>query len=147
MRNFSMNYLYGSIAILLLLLGVEQYGEHRVKTQWDLESARLQALADQAKNQDKEINAVLEEQHRKDIQNAKSEAGKSAIREYIRTHGMLHIEGSNNQAQNSSGVNDASSQCGTSLEVEEFATRCGEDALKILRFQEWAIRENLEIEK
>jgi hypothetical protein len=139
-----MNYLYGSIAILIALLGVEQYGEHRVEVRWDLEKARLQALADQTKRQDKEITAILESQHLKDIQNAKSEAGKRAIADYLKSHGLLHAEGNCSQAQSTGGITNSTCECGVSVEVESLAARCGEDALKILRFQEWIQREGLE---
>jgi protein required for attachment to host cells len=140
-----MNYLYGSIAILIALLGIEQYGEYRVQTKWNIETARLQAIAEQEKRQDKEINAILEAKHLKDIENAKSEAGKSAVREYICTHGMLSHTTSNSQTDCSKIPNESTSESGIGGSIEEFAVRCAQDSMTILEFQEWAIRENLPI--
>jgi hypothetical protein len=140
-----MNYLYGSIAILIALLGIEQYGEHRVQTRWDIETARLQAIADQEKRQDKEITAILEAKHLKDIQHAKSEAGKSAVRDYLKSHGLLHSEGSNSQTTCSGVPNESTSESGIGGSIEEFAGRCAQDSLTILEWQEWAQRENLPI--
>jgi hypothetical protein len=140
-----MNYLYGSLAILIALLGIEQYGEHRVQTRWDIETARLRAIADQEKRQDKEINAILEAKHLKDIQYAKTQSAKSAIAGYVKSHGLLHSEGSCSKTA-SSGVSDGTAgESGTSADIEEFASACAHDAQIILDWQEWALRENLPI--
>lgn len=141
-----MNYLYAALAAIAILIGVEQFGEHRIQTLWDLETERIEAIAKQEKENDRKAIDAISEQHRKDIQNAKSEAGKSAVREYLRTHGMLPSQGSDNQAANTEGISNSSCKCGASVETEEFAERCGEDALKLLRVTEWALRESLEAE-
>jgi len=140
-----MNYLYGSLAILLALAGVEQYGEHRVQTKWDIETAKLQALAEQAKRQDKEITAALETQHLKDIQHAKSEAGKRAIADYLKSHGLLHSEGNCSQTQGSGVSSGSAVESGTSADIAEFANACAHDAQIVLDWQSWAIREGLEV--
>jgi hypothetical protein len=140
-----MNYLYGSIAILLALLGIEQYGEHRVQVKWNLETARLEALADQARQQSMAINKVIDAQHQKDIENAKSEAGKSAVRDYLKSHSLLHTEGNCGQAQSPAKPDEPASEPGTDASIEEFAGRCAQDALTVLNWQEWAKREGLEI--
>lgn len=137
-----MNYLYGSAAIVLLLLGVEQYGEHRVQVLWDLEKARLETIAKQEKETDRKAIDAINEQHKKDIENAKSKAGRDAVRNYI--NGLLHSKGDSNQTQSAEGISQSASQCGVSMEVEEFGQRCAQDAMTILRFQEWVQREGLE---
>ena len=140
-----MNYLYGAIAILIALLGIEQYGEHRVQTRWDIETARLQAISDQEKRQDKEITAILEAKHLKDIQYAKTQAAKSAIADYVKSHGLLHSEGGCSQTASSGVSNGTPSESGTSADIEEFASACAHDAQIVLDWQEWALRENLPI--
>lgn len=139
-----MNYLYGSIAIVLVLLGVEQYGEHRIQIDWNMETARLESIAKQEKENNRKSLDAIAEQHKKDIENAKSKAGRDAVRDYL--SGLLQHQGNNSEAENTSGVSGATCQCGISVEAEEFANRCGQDALKLLRVSEWAQREGLETE-
>jgi hypothetical protein len=134
------------VSVILLLVGIEQYGEHRIQAKWNLETAHLEALATQAKEQSAKANQAVTEQHRKDIENAKSEAGKYAIRDYLRTHGMLHTEGSSGQAQSSGVPDESPCQCGTGASIEEFAGRCAQDSMTILEWQDWSVREGLETE-
>lgn len=142
----------GIALIVITLVGAEQYGEHRIQAQWDLEVARLDAVSKQAKESNKKTNEAIDAQHKKDIEYAKSEAGKSAIADYLRRHRLLPASAPVRDADSgakteSTQVADAPAcECGTRSSIEEFAGRCGQDALTILNFQEWVIREGLETE-
>lgn len=142
----------GIALIVMVLFGVEQYGEHRIQTKWDLEVARLEAVAKQEKESNEKTNKAVEAQHKKDIEHAKSEAGKSAIADYLRRHRMLPVsvpvrnEDNSTETESTKVVDAPTCECGTSSSIEEFAGRCGQDALTILNFQEWVVREGLDVE-
>lgn len=142
----------GIALMILMLVGAEQYGEHRVQAQWDLEVARFAAIAKQEKEENEKTNEAIEAQHKKDIEHAKSEAGKSAITDYLRRHRMLPAsppvrnEGDCAKTEDTKVVDAPTCECGTSSSIEEFAGRCGQDALTILNFQEWVVREGLDVE-
>jgi hypothetical protein len=144
-----MNYLYGTIAVFLILAGVEQYGEHRVQIEWDLERARNKAIAQQEAERDKQANAATEAQRKKDIENAKSEGGRIVLNNWLRKHGLLPdgspVSGSGSNQTNCTGnPNDTSDQSGTGERIADFARGCALDALHVLQWQEWSIREGLE---
>ena len=141
-----MNYLYAALAAMALLIGAEQFGEHRIQALWDIETERLEAVAEQVKVDDENDRIAIAERHRRDIQNAKSEAGRKAIRNYIRTRGMLPTNpAACGQTDGAGGADGAAAEPGLGNSLEEFASRCGQDALKVLAWQEWAIRQGLEV--
>lgn len=145
-----MNYIYGLAALCVLLLGVEQYGEHRVNVKWDLERARLVTIAVQAAATDKAANKAVEDQHKKDIENAKSKAGRAAVAAWVKSHGLLPSgpqmpNPGCGQTDGTGGPDDPAGQSGVGERIAEFAEGCALDALKVLNWQEWAIREGLEV--
>lgn len=141
-------YLYGAIAFTIMLLGAVLYGEHRVQVKWDLERARQATIATLAKEADEAARKAIEDKHKKDIEHAKSQAGRTAISNWLKSHGMLPdgspVSGSGGGQTNCTGKPDGTaSQSGTSGRIEEFAEGCALDALHVLRWQEWAVREGL----
>lgn len=143
-------YLYGLLGVCVILLITEQIGEYRIQTKWDLEKARLETIAKQEKQRDKEANVAIEKQHKKDIEYAKSQAGKRAISDWLKSHCMLpsgaSVSGSSDcKTESTAKPNDTAGQSGTSNRIEEFAQGCALDALQVLNWQEWAIREGLEV--
>ena len=143
-----MNYLYGIIAALLILAGIEQYGEHRVQAKWDLERARNEAVAKQEAERDKQAGIAAEEQRKKDIENAKSEGGRIVLNNWLRKHGLLPdgsaVSGSDSDKTNCTcNPDDTADQSGAGERIAELAEGCALDALHVLQWQEWAIREGI----
>lgn len=144
-----MNYLATIVIVMLLLLGVEKYGEHRVQVAWDLERARNEAIAQQEAERDKQANAATEAQRKKEIENAKSEGGRIVLNNWLRKHGLLPdgspVSGSSGGQANCTGKpDDTTGKSGSGERIEDFARGCALDALHVLQWQEWAIREGLE---
>lgn len=143
-------YLYGAVALCLMLVGAVLYGEHRVQVKWDLERARQATIAALAREADEAARKADAEQRKKDIENAKSKAGRTAISNWLKSHGLLPdgspVSGSGGGQTDCTGKPDgAAGQSGTSGRIEEFAEGCALDALHVLRWREWAIREGLKI--
>lgn len=142
-----MNYLYVALAAMFLLVGVEKFGEHRIQSMWDIERAILEDKAKQAEFDDAKIRNAIEVQHRKDIQNAKSESGRIAIRGFLRARSMLPDHTAKRcQADSAEGADGSTGESRTGDGLEKFANRCGQDALKVLAWQEWAMRQGLAVE-
>lgn len=144
-----MNYLYGLLAIIVLIFAVEQYGEHRIQSKWDIETARLQGIAKEAERRNKENISAIEAQHKKDIEHAKSKAGKSAVSDWLKSHGLLPdgsaVSGSGScEAQSTTKPNGKPEESGTGNGIKAFATDCALDALHVLMFQEWVKREGMD---
>ena len=136
-------------AVLLLLIGVEQYGEHRVQIEWDKDIAIRAALLEAETQQNAKNVATITEQYKKDIEHAKSQAGRAAIADFLRRHGLLPSGApvqpvSSSQTQGTQGADGAGGQCGPGSGVEEFAINCAKDAVTVGAWQEWAVREGLE---
>jgi hypothetical protein len=133
----------------LIIFGAEMVGEHRVQVKWNAESARLTVIAQQAKDQDTAARKSIEAQHKKDIEYAKSEAGKSAVREYLRTHGLLSTcvpvpSAGSGQAQSPGVPSDGQDpKPGARIDIQEFATECAKGALMNIEWREWALKEDL----
>lgn len=143
-------YLYGAVALVLMLVGAMLYGEHRVQVKWDLERARQETITALARETDEAARKADAEQHKKDIENAKSQAGRTAIARWLRDHGLLPdgspMSGSGGGQTDCAGKPDGTAgQSGTGGRIEEFAEGCALDALHVLRWQEWAVREGLEV--
>jgi hypothetical protein len=141
-------YLYGAAALCLLVLGSVLYGEHRVQVKVDLERERQETIAALARETDKAAKAADAEQHKKDIEHAKSQAGRTAIAAWLKSHGLLPdgspVSGPGGcEADSAGGSDGAPGQSGTGGRIEKFAEGCALDALHVLRWQEWAIREGL----
>lgn len=138
-------YLY-ALAILCAWTGVAVlYGEHRMQIEWDLEIARQEAKAEQARDADLAARKADEDQHRKDIENAKSKAGRAAVAAWVKSHGLLPDGACRGQADGTGEFDGSAGQSGTGDSIEEFARGCALDAQHVLRWQEWAVREGLEI--
>jgi hypothetical protein len=142
-----MNYLYALAVSMLVIIGVEQYGEHRVQSEWDKDVAIRQALIDKAKQENKESLDEIRKQYEKDKRAATSKAGRDAIARYIRERGLLQEACAGNvQAQGSKGVNGISEEPRTSAALESFAGDCASDALKVIRWQELCKANRCEVE-
>lgn len=129
---------------LTIVLGLISYGEHRVQIKWDAANAVAAAAKEKADGVDAEARAALVKQHMEDLNYAKSEAGKQAIRDYLRTHRLYNTCGSTPQVPQ--GADGTTSQRGDATALEQFAGRCRADAQKVRLCTQWAIREQLEVE-
>lgn len=141
--------LAGFVIVAFILVGIEQYGEYRIQEKWDLERARNEAVAQQEAERDKQANAATEAQRKKDIENAKSEAGRTALNNWLRKHGLLPdgspVSGSGGGQTNCTGKPDGTTgQSGSGERIADFARGCALDALHVLQWQEWAMREGIE---
>jgi len=144
-------YLIGAFVVITVLIGVEQYGEHRIQVQWDKDKAVREALLNNEKRTNKETIDALNTQHEKDIKSATSKAGRDAVSNWIKSHGLLpngdRVSSRGDGKAESPKVSDGESlKSEPSNRLEEFAIGCAKDALKVMDWQEWAKRENLEIE-
>lgn len=143
-------YLYGAAALILLLIGAVLYGEHRVQVKWDLERARQETIAALAREADEAARKAIEDKHKKDVEYAKSQAGRAVLAAWLKSHGLLPdgspVSGSGGGQTNCTSKPDGTAgQPGTGGQIEEFAEGCALDALHVLRWQEWAVREGLEV--
>ena len=143
-------YLYGAAALVLLVLGAVLYGGHRVQVKWDLDKARQETIAALARETDEAARKAEVEQHKKDIEHAKSQAGRTAVSAWLKSHGLLPdgspVSGFGDGQADCTGKPDGTAgQPGTGGRIEEFAEGCALDALHVIRWQEWAIREGLEV--
>ena len=143
-------YLYGLLALATWTLGSVMYGEHRVQVKWDSERGRQQTVADIAAETDRKARDAIAKQHEKDVENAKSQAGRIVLAAWLKSHGLLPdgspVSGSGGGQTDCTGKPDGTAgQSGTGGRIEEFAEGCALDALHVLRWREWAVREGLEI--
>ena len=135
---------------LIIVFCADWNGAHRVQLKWNAESARLTAIAQQAKDQDASARKSVEDQHKKDIAYAKTQAAHDAIAVYIKSHGLLptclQVPGSGSgQAQSPSVPSDGqNTESGVGTNLQEFATECAKGALMNIEWREWALREGLE---
>lgn len=144
-----MNYLYAALAAIALLIGAEQWGEHVVTVEWDKDKAVRQALLDSEINRNKETLDALKAQHQKDQSAATSKAGRDAVDRFIRERLLSSCAslqpGGHAETQSVEGTDGAASQPRTSEPLAEFVTGCGQDALKVMRWQELCTRMNCEV--
>jgi len=137
------------VALIVLLIGVEQYGEHRIQVKWDQDIAIRKALADKAEKDNKENIDALNKQHQKDIKTATSKAGRDAVAAYLKSIGLL----SNGATVRSEGSGKAESpklpdersdtESSSRTSLEEFGIECAKGAVMNMDWREWAIREGL----
>ena len=134
-------YIIGAVAIILLLLGIEQYGEHRVQVQWDTEKAKIQAVSDAEKARNLKTIAELNEQHKREVEYAKSKAGRDAVNRWLREHGLLSDgaemrDCASPSASDRTGLSDAGrEEQGTGTSLEGFAINCADDASRLTDWQ------------
>ncbi len=145
-------YLIGIGAALIILLGVEQYGEHRVQVEWDKDKAVREALAVKAEKDNKENIYALNKQHQKDIKTATGKAGRDAVADYLKSIGVLsngltvRSEGSG-KAESPKLPNERSdTESSTRSSIERFGLECAKGAVMNMDWREWAIHEGLEVE-
>jgi hypothetical protein len=130
-------------------------GQAYIQNIWNIEEAAEKKEADDAILRDHKAKIENDLQHERDIASVKSNAGRDAISSFLRSHGLLPDgtsvrdnsgkPDSGNQANIPEGVYVPPSESGTSQGLEGFAGNCGQDALMILRVQEWAKNEKLPV--
>ena len=145
--------LFALAAIFVLVLWAEQYGEHRIQTKWNDETIRLETIANEAIKRNEENLNALNLQHKKDIELAKSQAGRAAIAAWLKSRGLLpdgspvqpRCDGDKAESPEvPDGGPDPEPVIG--IGIEEFAADCAKGALMNMDWREWAIREGLEAE-
>jgi hypothetical protein len=130
-------------------------GKAYVQNLWNIEEAAEKKEQDDAKVRDHKAKIENDLQHERDIASVKSNAGRDAISSFLRSHGLLPDgtsvrdsagkPDSGNQANIPERVYVPPGESGTSAGIEGFAGNCGQDALMILRVQEWAKNEKLPV--
>lgn len=146
--------LLGAIVFAWLYHGHIKYEEGKASVQilWDSEKAKQKEAADNERLRDEAARKATEAKHKKEIEYAKSEAGKRAVAEYLRSIGLLSDGpavrplGDSGQAKDPQGPDDSGSEQRLSGFLEEFAGRCAQDAITIGNFQEWINQEGIESE-
>jgi hypothetical protein len=141
----------GLLAITIIVIAIDQHGANRVQARWDKAIVAAEQAKQKADAEDKAARLASAEQYRRDIENAKSQAGRAAVDKYIRDHGLLPacipVPGAGGVAGNgSTGTDGTTGKPGTGEILAEFATACGKDALKVMRWQEFAIAHNFKVE-
>lgn len=136
------------LAIVAILAVAYMAGAHSVRVEWDKEKAVRQAQLEAQQKLNEDTNAIVQAQHEKDLSAAKSKAGRDAVADYLRSHGMLPASSAVQcagqlQAEDSVKSDGTAEERGASSKIESFATNCALDALQVMRWQEWASREGL----
>jgi len=139
------------VAVILLLIGVEQYGEHRIQVKWNEDKAARAAVTERDKQENAKNLADLKEQFEKEKKDAESEAGRRAVAKYLRDYGLLPSSipvriGDSHQADIPQRADTTSGESGLAERITELAGRCIDDARKVELCAEWAARENLPVE-
>lgn len=139
------------LALVVMCASMYYLGASHVQKKWNEERARLETAAAINAKIDKAAREEVQRQHNKEINYAKSQAGRAAINRWLHEHGLLPDgtkmpKPSSPETESAKGANGTASQCRTGGGIESFAERCAEDALKVESWQNWAIRENLEVE-
>lgn len=146
-----MNYVYAAVIIALAMFGSVWWGEHQMQVEWDKDKAARQAVLDNEVAHNKANVADLKDKFDKEIKHAESKAGKRAVADFLRRHGLLpdgtpvSVPGGDGQAEGSGRVDGAACESGFAERIKEFAERCLYDARKVEMCTEWAKRENLEV--
>ena len=124
-----------------------------VKGQWNADIKVREALLKSELASNKVTLESLNTQHTKDIENAKTKAGRAAVNKWIADNWVLPdrlpvCQTTGTDKTINTGVSDGKS--GEQRPwggITEFAVRCAKDALKVTDWQELAIRENWKIIK
>lgn len=144
-------YMAAVIVAVAWTVGAVLYGEHRVQTEWDLDKARQKVIAEQARETDKAANAAIEDKHRKDVEYAKSQAGRSALAAWLKSHGLLPdgspMPGSGGGKTDGAAPSDGrpDTESGLADRIKEFAGKCRDGAQMNVEWREWAVREGLKV--
>lgn len=137
------------IAMLVFLVGLSGIcyysGASHVQKKWDIDKAERAAVVAHELELDAKVLADLKDKYKTEVEYAKSKAGRDAITNYIRTHGMLCAESGVHQTNVSGGSDATSGESGTSGRLAEFTARCADDARRVRMCTEWAIREGLPV--
>ena len=149
-----MNNIVAAIVVAIVLaVGGYAAGYQHVQKKWDIEKARTEAIAKADKIHTKEANDAITKKHEQDIISAKSEAGRAAVRAWLKSHGVLPVsppvrdpdcgakaDGAGTPVERS----DSQPVAGTG--VEGFALECARGAIMNMDWREWASRNNLQPE-
>ena len=139
------------VLLFALIVGSWAAGYVHVKNKWNADIAVRETLQKAEKDSNKVTLETLNSQHSKDIENAKSQAGRAAVNKWLIDNRVLSDSLPVCEATGSSKANGASVPDAGSEEQEprrsiaEFALRCAQDALIVTDWQLWAIRESLPI--
>lgn len=144
-------YIAGFVVIVVILLGVEQYGEHRIQSKWDVDIAEREAVAKHDKEENAKNLADLKDKWKKEKKDAESEAGRRAVAKYLRDAGLLPSglpvrKCDSGQANIPQGTDSTTSESGLAERITQLAERAIEDARRVEMCTQWAARENLPIE-
>lgn len=144
------------IAALLVLVGLGWYlhhagyetGKAEIQSAWNIEEAQEKEAQDEAAKLNDETNKIVQQQHAADVAATQSAAGRAAVDSYIATHGLLPSAAcGSGQAVSTERIDATAQKLGTSAssqELREFTQRCAADALTVLEWQEWVVREGLD---
>lgn len=144
-------YLIAALVLIGWTAASVLYGEHRVQVKWDEDNARQQAIADLHTAQDAAANKAIEDKHRKDVEYAKSQAGRSALAAWLKSHGLLPdgspMPGSGGGKTDGAAPSDGrpDPESGLADRIKEFASKCRSGAQMNSEWREWAIREGLKV--
>ena len=134
-------YLIAFTVLAGLMLGIEQYGEHRVQVEWDKDKAVRAALLNQAVENGEKNAEHVAEQLRGYYEHALSKEGRTALNRWLKSHGLLPdgapVRGCADQsaADSSSSADGASGEQWVGGSLEEFATNCALDAQRLTDWQ------------
>ena len=148
--------LIAALATCVILYGNSRYDE--CKAEWDAHEAAEKAVADTEAAAAAVVLKRIKEQHDEDVKRVASEAGRAAIADYLRKHGVLsdspkvpaRVSATYCPEAKSNPCDDAASSeprvSGSDTLVEEFAARCAADALMLEdEWQAMAISDGWEI--
>jgi hypothetical protein len=147
------NIIAAIVVVIVVALAGYTAGSMNVQKKWDIEKARVETVAKESEKHNKEANDAIAKQHEKDISAAKTEAGRAAVRDWLKSHGVLP-----------SGAPVRDKDCGAKSEstgapversdtesiagagIERFALECARGAIMNMDWRDWAVRNNLQAE-
>ena len=147
-------YLYGAGLVIAILsaLGLVSWGKHLVRVEWERDRAVQEAILRAERMHNERIVRELEERHAKDIAISTSEAGRAAVRDWIRTHGVLQAPACPEQTSDSAGIPDDTSReqrpsggAESKERLEQFIIDCALDAQRLTDWQDLCRAQGCEI--
>ena len=146
-----MNYIIGVLIIVAVLLGAEQWGEHRVQVQWNTDKKVREALLNaETKRNEESVNELIK-QHKNDMAAAESKAGRDAVNRWLRDHRVLpgsapvRCPSGNTQPE---GAKTPDERPDTEPEfgggIEGFAVECAKGALMNMQWRELCLKADCE---
>lgn len=124
-------------------------GSDAVRNEWDLEKARIAAIALHERDANEANLKSLKKKFKEELEHEKDAAFSAGIRSFLSTNGLLSCRStvrdtdSGSEAEIPAGVDAAPRESGN---LERFAADCVRDARKVEMCAEWAMREGLEVE-